>query len=327
MTRLCNLLRSFGVMFFITVFLSSGAVYADDIKSIRSMLKKSVETGDQAAFDTVLHMALATWPDKRSAILMEAEALQADWMAITQLEELEAAREAAVATEQASRARGIIYYLDPVLWNGQINLGASASTGDTEETSFAVGLSFNRQFGPEWEHGLDLDFDRTTSSGVTKRQRFVTKYETTWRPWDKTFLLNYVELELDHFSGYDYRIVENIGVGFQLVDSVRHKLRLEGGPGLRFSKEEETGFTNTEFLGRLSSTYDWKVSSTMSLRDRTSVIFATTSTTVENDLRLTAKLNSHLSARISFKARYDSAPPLGTSAWDTVTRASLVFGF
>lgn len=327
MPRLCNLFRSAFVTFFLLAFAATSMAHADEIKSVKGMLEKAVERGDEASFDTVLTMALATWPDKRGALLEMAEGIQVDWMATDQIEEIVIAREAAAAAEAASRARGIIYYLDPALWNGQAELGAGSSTGDTDEKSLSVGLSFHRKFGPQWEHDLDMDFDYARSSGETKRQKFVGKYETIWRPWSSAFLLNYTELELDRFSGYDYRVVENIGVGFDLLNKGAHKLRLEGGPGLRFSQFKETGETETEFLGRLSTTYDWKISETMALRDRTSVIFATESTTFENDLQFQAKLNSHLAARLTLGVKYDSAPPEGTAAWDTSTRATLVYGF
>ncbi len=327
MLRLCNILRTFCLVFTTLTFVGTTSVNADEIKGVKGMLKKAVEAGDEAAFDTVLAMALATWPGKRGVILETAEGLQASWMDIEQIEEIKVAREAVAAAEAASRARGIVYYLDPALWNGQAELGAGSSTGDTDEKSLSIGLSFNRKFGPAWEHDLDLDFDYARSSGVTKRQKFVTKYEAIWRPWKSVFLLNYTELELDSFSGYDYRVVENIGVGFDLLSKGSHRLRVEGGPGLRFSRFKETGLNETEFLGRLSTTYDWKISDTMSLRDRASVIFASESTTLKNALQFSARLNAHLAARLSFDVQYDSAPPLGTAAWDTSTRATLVYGF
>lgn len=326
MPRLCNTFRSFALMFMALAFVSTAEVRADEIKNVKGMLTKAVDAGDEAAFDTVLSMALMTWPDKSVAILEMAEGLKAEWLAVEQIEEIKVAREEKIAAEKASRARGIIYYLDPALWNGQAELGAGSSTGDTDEKALSVGLSFHRNFGA-WEHDLDLDFDYARSSGETKRQKFVTKYETIWRPWSSAFLLNYTELELDRFSGYDYRIVENIGIGFDLLSKGSHKLRVEGGPGLRFSQFKETGVNETEFLGRLSTTYDWKISDSMSLRDRASVIFASESTTLKNALSFSAQLNAHLAARLSFDVQYDSAPPLGTAAWDTSTRATLVYGF
>ncbi|MBV1901205.1 MAG: DUF481 domain-containing protein [Kordiimonadaceae bacterium] len=327
MQRVSKFLRS--AVFFLAVVFVTGSqpVRADDVATVKVMLEKALETKNKAAFDAVLNVAVVAWPDKRSLILKIAQDVQADWLDATHIEEINMAQKAAVEAEVASKARGIIYFIDPKLWNAQAELGAGSSTGDTNEKALSIGLKFNRKFGKKWEHDLDMDFDYARSSGTTKRQRFLTKYETIWRPWESAFLLNFTELELDRFSGYDYRVVENIGVGFDLLDTDRYKLRVEGGPGIRFSQLEDTGLRETEFLGRLSTTFDWKISEYLSLRDKTSVIFATESNTVENDLRLSAKLNNHMTARLSFDTKYDSNPPINTSAWDTSTRVTLVFGF
>lgn len=327
MQRVSKFLRPLAFFLAVVFLAGSPPVRADDVATVKAMLEKAIETKDKAAFDAVLNMAVVTWPDKRSVILKTAQGIQSDWLDATYIAEINIADEAAIEAEAASKSRGIIYYIDPKLWNAQAELGAGSSTGDTEEKALSIGLKFNRKFGKKWEHDLDMGFDFARSSGITKRQRFVTKYEAIWRPWESVFLLNFTEMELDRFSGYDYRLVENIGVGFDLLDTGRYKFRVEGGPGIRFSQLEDTGFRETEFLGRLSTTFDWKISEYLSLRDKTSVIFATESNTVENDLRLSAKLNSHMTARLSFDTKYDSDPPINTSAWDTSTRVTFVFGF
>ena len=85
--------------------------------------------------------------------------------------------------------------------------------------------------------------------------------------------------------------------------------------------------TDTEFLGRVSSTYELKLTDNLSFKDRASALFGTQSTTLENWAQFSARINSHMQARLSFEVKYDSLAPLGTSAWDTATRATLVYDF
>lgn len=303
------------------------ALYADsNMSSVEAMLEKAADVDNADYFQTVLEMALQTWPDKRTKILALADKVKAQWLMAEYVEEIEVQRKEMAAKEAASRARGLMHYLDPKLWNGKAELGAGSSTGDTEEKSLAAGLHFDRKFD-DWEHNIDMSFDYARSGSTTTRQRFVTKYETIWRPWSSVFLLNYTELEVDRFSGYDYRVVENLGIGFDVFESKKQKLRFEGGPGVRFSKLETEGTLETEYLGRLSSTYDLKLSENLSLRDKTSVIFASESTTMENVAQFSAKINSSLAARLGFEVKYDSAAPENTAVWDTATRATLVYGF
>ncbi len=313
------------------------AALADGSKGYDKLLATAVTSDDKATFDVILQTALATWPSDREAILALAKGLKAEWMEPAQIQEVEEAEARKVAAEEASKARGMIYYLDPALWNGQAELGATSSTGDSDEQSISMGLSFHRDFGTRWSHDLDLNFDFGRNSGETTRQRFVTKYEAIWRPWKGLYAVNYTELELDRFSGYDYRVIENIGIGHQFLDTKRQKLRVEGGPGVRISRFEATfdefgallspTMTETEFLGRVSTTYELKLTDSVTFKDRASVLVGVDMTTVENWMELTARINAHLAARMSFEVQYESAPPVGTAAWDTITRAALVYDF
>ncbi len=313
--------------------LLSGPASAESPAGFSDMLKTAVASNSQASFNAILDTALATWPNKRKEILAAAHAMQPSWLIPAHVQEAERNIAAKRAAEKASRDRGIIYYLDPSLWNGQAEMGAGTSTGDTDEQAVSMGLSFNRNFGPKWEHALDLDFDFARSEGNTTRQSFVTKYETLWRAWDKTYFANYIELETTRFSGYSYRVIENLGIGYQLIKNDRQSLRLEAGPGVRFSKLTEDSettmqgdLTKTEFLGRLATTYDLKLSERTSIRNRAALILEA-ETSIENLTEFSARINTHLAARVSLEVKYDSGAPLGTSVWDTITRATLVYDF
>lgn len=311
----------------LTSGLVSTAAFAEVPKGLSDMLKTAATKGDKATFETILQTALATWPGDRNALLTLANTLKPEWTRQEHAAELAKAKADAEAKEQASRARGIFYYLDPKLWNGQAELGAGISTGDTKEKAGSVGLTFKRKFGPKWEHNIDLGFDYARRSGDTTRNRFDGKYEALWKPWDKGFLINYVELELDQFSGYDYRVVENLGFGYQILQTSRQSLRLEAGPGVRFYKVEDEPGSGTEILGRLSSTYEIKFNDSLSLKDRIAFIYGADSRTLENRVQASARINAHLAARLSVEVKYDSEAPDGTAPWDTLTRATFVYDF
>lgn len=300
---------------------------ADAPEGIEEMLKTAIAREDKRAFDMLVATALDTWPGNRVDILKLAGDLRREWMPAAFIKEVAEADAAAAEAERQSRARGFIYFVDPELWNAAAQVGAATSTGDTDEQSFTVGLSFNRAFGERWEHDLKVDFDFARSRGDTTRRRLLTRYETLFKPWDEFYLLNYVEADFNKFSGYDYRLLDSIAIGAQLLKSDRQSLRLEGGPGVRFNKFEDTGLTSTEFLGRVSSTYDLKLTENLDFQDRVSVIFGTDSITIDNRAILAAQINSSLAARLSFQVQYDSDTPIDAAAWDTITRATLVYDF
>lgn len=291
------------------------------------MLKTAVANGDEALFDTLVETALETWPASRLDILKAANDIQREWVAMPLRNEVKQAEAAAEEVERKSRARGLIYFLDPTLWNTTAQFGAATSTGDTDEQSIALGIAMSRDFGEKWEHDFNLDFDFARSQGATTRRRILTRLNTTYKAWDDLFLSNYFEADFNRFSGFDYRLLDSVALGVKLVDTDRQKLRLEGGPGVRLNKFEEDGSTSTEFLGRVSSTYELKLTDNIDFKDQASMIFGTGSITFDNRATFGAQINSSLAARLSFQVQYDSDTPVEAAAWDTLTRATLVYKF
>ncbi len=293
---------------------------------LEDMLKTAAAKGDERAFATMLAMALETWPDSRIDVLKIANGVQASWLAASDRQEVADAAQAIIDAEKKSRDRGIIWYLDPSLWNVTAQFGASTSTGDTDEQSVALGLAMSRSFD-KWDHNINLDFDFARSNGNTTRRRILTRFDTVYKAWDKIYVANYLEVDVNRFSGFDYRLLDSLGLGTQLVKTDRQSLRLEGGPGVRFNKLEATGATSTEFLGRVSSTYELKLTDNIDFKDQASAVFGTGSFTFDNRASLGAQINTRLAARLAFQVQYDSDAPAGAAPWDTITRATLVYKF
>lgn len=294
---------------------------------LEDMLKTAVANGDEATFDLLVDTALKTWPASRVDILTAAASIRNDWVSVEFKDEIAEAEAAAAAAEKRSRDRGIIYFLDPSLWNMTAQLGASSSTGDTDEKSVALGIAMSRDFGDKWEHDFNLDFDFARSSGATTRRRIQGRVNTLYKVWDKLYLSNYFEADFNKFSGFDHRLLDSIAIGAQLLKTGRQSLRLEGGPGVRFNNFENSAETSTEFLGRVSSTYDLKLTDNIDFKDQASMIFGTGSVTFDNRASFGAQINASLAARLSFQVQYDSDTPLNSAAWDTITRATLVYKF
>lgn len=293
---------------------------------LEDMLKTAAAKGDERAFTTVLATALETWPGSRIDVLKIANDVQSSWLAASDRQEVADAAQAVIDAEKKSRDRGIIWYLDPSLWNITAQFGASTSTGDTDEQSVALGLAMSRSFD-KWDHNINLDFDFARSNGNTTRRRILTRLDTVYKAWDKIYVANYLEIDVNRFSGFDYRLLDSLGLGTQLLKSDRQSLRLEGGPGVRFNKLEATGATSTEFLGRVSSTYELKLTDNIDFKDQASAVFGTGSFTFDNRASIGAQINTSLAARLAFQVQYDSDAPAGAAPWDTITRATLVYKF
>ncbi len=330
----------FAASLLLTVLTSTTAM-ADVPDGIKDLLSTAASKGDKATFDVVFKTAMDTYPDDRIGLLELVKAINPEWLTKDQSEELEVIEATAVAAEKASRARGIWYYLDPVLWDSQVQVGANISSGDTSQQAGNVGLSFNRKFGPDWEHGLRFNFDFARREGETVQERFVGQYDGVWRAWEKGFIANFTQLEIDRFSGFDYRLTETISIGYQLLDNDRHKLRVEAGPGFRLNQELDietfdpiTGETIitpgedlSEVIGRLSFTYDFNISDNVTFTNQGAAIFGSEFTSLRNVAQLSTKLTERLALRLSFEANYDSPVPENTSSFDTISRINISYDF
>lgn len=305
---------------------SSASRAEPPLDAVETMLQAAAQSG-QTSMRTVLNAALASWPDDRVAILRMASTVQPGWLSLAEQEEVEQADDAVFAEEARQRARGIFYYLDPTLWNGKIEVGGSSSTGDTSERSGAASLHLDRAFNDTWFHTFDFLVDFARQQGTTSRERYVGSYDVRYQPYEKLFYSNFARIEADQFSGFDYRFVDTIGLGYELFSNATHTLSAEIGGGVRINKLADTSETVTEYLTRLSATYDLQLTDGASVSNTASVLYGTRTTTFENNLSLSTRINAHLAARLSFGVAYESDAPVGTSAWDTITRISLAYDF
>ncbi len=316
-------------------FSGAPAAIADIPPDVEKLLQGAFERGDRRAFTVILEAAVETWPEERIALFAYAESLEIDWLNKTYIEEVRVAEREAAEALAAEKARGIWYYLDPKYWSPNVELGAGASTGDTEEVSLSLGLHAEREF-ETWAHRFDVFADVARRAGVTSRQRFTFERETVYSGLDELLIISYGLVEVDRFSGFDFRITETLGLGYQVLDQEGHSLRLEAGPGIRHSALDDVfdengllieGGSRTEILGRLAANYALQITDNLRLEDTAGFIIGTESVRFDNELRLSASLTDRLKARLRFNTIYESDVPAGTSPWDTVTRLTLVYDF
>lgn len=324
-----NYARKHISVFFLALALMGWAMpaAADTPPGLTDMLNTVAAKDDKPTFDTMVAVALETWPESRTDILKAASDIRADWLTADSKQELADAEQAAIDAEKKSRARGIIWYLDPSLWNVSAQFGGSTSTGDTNVQSANFGLALNRDFGKKWSHAFNFDFDFSRNSGAVNYRRVQARYVTMYKAWDTVFVGNYIEYDSNRFSGFEHRIIEGLGLGTHLFKTARHSLQYEGGLGFRFNKFEITGDTSIEFLGRVAGTYELKLTDNIKFKDQASAIFGTSSFTFDNRASLDAQINTRLTARVSLQLQYESNLPAFAAPWDTITRATLVYKF
>ena len=279
---------------------------------IRKMIETAIAGGDPATVASVLAVARLAAPEAKEEIDGQEQA----WR--IQL----AARTAKAQEEHLARLRTAAPLEN---WKGEVEVGASRSTGST--TSFGVlgALDLKRE-GIDWTHKLSARADLQSTNGQTTTERIFAAWQPSFRFQEKTYAYGLAQYEHDPFAGYDGRYTLGGGLGYRALDGARLKVEIEGGPALR--RIEEAGNRAHSYLaGRGSLNLNWRVTPTLSLTHNTAVYVEGTDGNVAANTALDTKLIGNLKARFSYNVQYERKPPVGSSELNTQSRATFVYSF
>ncbi len=210
-------------------------------------------------------------------------------------------------------------------WSGQGEAGGFISTGNTQNRGAAVGVSLIKE-SRQWKHALRGIVDYQEDNGVTSRERYFAGYEGNWKFSSRAYALLALSWEQDRFTGFSSRFTEALGIGYRLVDSPRLKINVDAGPALRQTRFIN-GVTDNSFAARAGLNANWAISDALGFTQTATYYYDNSNNSLLSLSQLTAKLNSRLSARMSFQYNNESNPPPGRRNSDTVTRATLVYNF
>jgi putative salt-induced outer membrane protein len=211
-------------------------------------------------------------------------------------------------------------------WSGEAQIGGNLSTGNTETEEVSAGVSVQYD-GSRWHHELGAAFDYSRDNGQVSAQRLVLDYEPRYDFTKRFYGFGFAEYRNDRFSGFSYELSESLGVGYKLLIGDPVSWLVQAGPALRLSEEDVTGNVATEFGFLAQSDIGWDISDGANLNNETTLLFAAGRSTLTNLTALSMRIVGSLQGRLSFEYRNDSDPVAGTKGTDTVTRATLVYGF
>lgn len=212
-------------------------------------------------------------------------------------------------------------------WTGEGALGGSISSGNTDEIGASASLDLDKRT-TNWEHDLRLAFDYLETNGEARRERIYAAYTGRMNLSGRAFFsFGLLSFERDRFSGIDSRFTESLGLGYRLYDESNFSWSVEAGPALR-----QTDFSDGETENKLDvlgkTDLQWKPSSTLTLSQGAGFVWSDGgNSSLFSKSAATARLSGHLSARFSVDVLHETDPPNGREKTDTISRASLVYGF
>lgn len=211
-------------------------------------------------------------------------------------------------------------------WNGSADVGFTNITGNSNSSSLLAATRMARTDG-RFKHNLEARAKNTEESGLRTAEayRFSGKEDVSFSKRDYLYIST--TWDKDRFSGYDWQLSASIGYGRKLIDTERHRLSMEVGPGYRHDELPAAGGSDETATAHAAAKYEWDVSeSTRFLQvfegDRGEDNALTRSVS-----ELAIKLNSSLAFKASLEVKRNSEPPAGTRNSDRTTMLALAWTF
>ena len=306
----------------LTALATATPAYAELPDGARQMIDAALASGDDTKIATVLELARTTWPDEAGEIAL----IESEWQAA----KAERAAAAAKAEEEAIRSAGL---LDR--WSGEGELGGFQSSGNSDTVGISAGLKLKRE-GIDWSHRLRARFDYQRQNGVTSREQLLAAYEPRWQFGENVFAYGLAQYERDQIQGVDARYAISGGLGYKVFDREGLSLSVKAGPAYRVTKYTD-GRSESRLAGLTGFDFDWQIFERLTLTQDANAVAETggealvivdgSNTTLNLITGLDFKVSDSLRARMSYQLDYDSNPPAGKVSTDTLTRATLIYGF
>jgi putative salt-induced outer membrane protein len=279
---------------------------------VRNLINAAMASGDQQAVNAILKFARQTNPDAKPQI----DALDAEFTA------QQAEKVARAARERADRLANATFLSN---WKGEIEVGATYTTGNTDSIALYAGTSLTRE-GLRWRHQIVGRVDFQETNHVTTADHGSIFWQSNYKVDDRLFFFGLTQYERDRFLGYDNRYTVGTGVGYTVVSTPEVKLNLQGGPAMRYTQRVDEP-DRTTGAGRASIDMSWKVTPTLSFAETAAFYLESGDTNATSTTSLDTRLIGALKARLSYNVQYERNAPDGRQPIDTTSRATLVYGF
>lgn len=306
----------------ILVALSSAPAEAQLPEGVAQMIATAIATGDAAKVDAVAGVARSAYPQHVAAI----DALVQPFHQAR----AEAAAAEAAAAQEAIRTAGLFDR-----WGGEGQVGAFQSSGNTDAVGLTAQLQLKRE-GIQWEHNLRAAADYRRSNGRTDREQFSAAYEPRYTVSPHLFAYALAQYERDRLQGFTARYAASGGLGLRVFDTDSLDLSLKAGPAWRRT-ETNSGLAENSVAALAGVDFDWTITDRLKLTQdanavaeaggRAVAFIGGDNTSINLVTGLEGRISSELSARLSWTLDYNSAPPAGAVATDTLTRFTLVYDF
>ncbi|MEP2103274.1 MAG: DUF481 domain-containing protein [Parasphingorhabdus sp.] len=284
------------------VCLVSFPVYAQEQQSIESIVDAAIASGDTEALDAISKYA----GDPRIAAKIEAYKAYV------------AAKEAAALAEKNEAG----FFAN---WEGSGELGAFQSGGNTTSVGVTAGIALTKE-SERWRFKFRALADYQRTNSTTVREQGVVSLEPNYKFSDRFYGYGLAQYERDRFQGFSSRYTLSGGLGYQVIKSDAMQLDVKAGPAWRKTNFVGGG-SDSSVAALAAANYALKISPAITFNQDLSAYIQSGNNSYNSLSALNAKLSDKLTARLSYQIDHETNPPLGLKKTDTLSRATLIFGF
>lgn len=224
-------------------------------------------------------------------------------------------------------------------WKATAELGAIATSGNTESTSFQGKVDATHELR-RWKNQyvfstLFQEDEITQADGSTETETTAEKFSASVKSAyklarDNTNLFVFGSHTDDEFGSYSTYSTIAVGYGARLYDAETMQLDVELGPGYYWAEQEfEDGTSESEdgAIIRGAAQYEWQLTDNAEFKQVLSVESGQDNTRTVSDTSLSARINSSMQMKVGFNLSTDTEVAPGKEKTDTTTYANIVYKF
>jgi putative salt-induced outer membrane protein len=231
---------------------------------VTRMIEAAAVAGDPAALGNVADADKAAYPGSGEAVDDLVRKLKAD-----------------AETQRIARLQTLRFYQG---WSGEGEIGASRTSGNTDDTTLAVGLQVKKE-GLRWRHKFNAAAEYQRSRNVSGTERYQVSYEPNYKFNGRLFSFGLLQWEKDRFAGFYSRTTEAFGLGYSLLQSEPVRWDVTAGPAFRQTDQVQGPMESSMEL-RLASQFAWHITPRTALTEALDIYVGGDSSTFSPPRRL-----------------------------------------
>ena len=209
-------------------------------------------------------------------------------------------------------------------WKAKGELGASFASGNSENESVNAALEV-KLTRDKWAHTMGFAGNYGSDGEETTAERWELRGQSDYTFNEKAYWFGAARYEDDRLSTYDYQASLSTGLGYKFVDTERTKFWIQGGPGYRYAKLQDTGESEDGVIFRGDLGFDHQLTETTKIVERFLVETGSNNTYLQNDLGLEVTITGSLGLRVGYQVRHNTDVLPGVEKTDTLTTVGLIY--